>query len=444
MVNAINSALNDENEEWIVPPHDCPTGECKWDHYYTLAACAHCEDITHLLTTNCTEYKPADANSTASGGCEVSLPNGLSTFNSIEGMDRTNWDPARNLMVTSSSHTPLFYTNYTGHMATAQAIFALNPDEPPTDFQNKTTPIKPYMITKDSNPIARECAIIPCVQQQNFTLKSRPNSNVLIPTMIIEQQWDRYTTGVEQIENYTYPWALVDFPVANMTKGTKQLQTWTESVDSNYFGRQTYMELRGILPTYLDTITFTRYNSTSTSEIQSVHQYDNYSLESPEATAILRNSHPGRWNQTYCIEADNVTTMPDFVCAMHKLAAGITNGMRIPEWEYIPSQRPKAEGVMETPTQICFAQWQYISAPIAVWVLSLVLFIGVVVKTRRANIKTWRTSPLATLLLRLDPDSREHLKDWQRMGDAELRVMAEQLRLRLRVDGDGPPRFVKE
>ncbi|KAK2043795.1 hypothetical protein LZ31DRAFT_631800 [Colletotrichum somersetense] len=75
-------------------------------------------------------------------------------------------------------------------------------------------------------------------------------------------------------------------------------------------------------------------------------------------------------------------------------------------------------------------------------ILGLVLFVGVVIKTRRAQIKAWRTSPLATLLLRLDPDSREHLKDWQNMGDAELKDVAKELRQRLQMDESGP-RFVR-
>ena len=82
---------------------------------------------------------------------------------------------------------------------------------------------------------------------------------------------------------------------------------------------------------------------------------------------------------------------PDVECAMHNLAAGLTNGLRTDMWEVLPESRRVAAGQSFAPVQICHAQWQYISAPLAVWVLGLILFIGVVWKTRRANIKAWRS-----------------------------------------------------
>jgi hypothetical protein len=127
-------------------------------------------------------------------------------------------------------------------------------------------------------------------------------------------------------------------------------------------------------------------------------------------------------------------------CAMTNLAVGITNAIRVASWESDTTFKPFA-GTTFAPVNICNAQWQYISAPVAVWVLGLALLVGTILKTRRAQIKTWRTSPLAMLLLKLDPEGLGQLRDWQHMGDEELKELAATLKLRLYMDNEGP-RFV--
>ncbi|KAH6689082.1 hypothetical protein F5X68DRAFT_275074 [Plectosphaerella plurivora] len=438
----IASALSDDSDEWVVPPHNCPTGECDWEGYYTLAACTRCTDISDRLTRKCTPYKeagidPENGEFPASGGCEVSLPNGLSTFN----IDVPTYDPAynpgRNIMVMNTTLEPFIYTDLKGHFVTVQIILGLDPNQPASSFANNTRQLSRYRITEDSPLIARECAIIPCVQNQSFFLTSKPDSSILEPEIDVLREWTNFKWDPLAGQ------ALVDFPGGNITYDD---QTAAQRLLSHYpyFGGDWYRDIRDWLGLHLTAFTFgnspeqTDWAMTVTrSRLPEGQDYDS------TLASIMNNTHTGRWRNSYCLLADN-STRPDVECGMHKLAAGITNAMRTAAWEVPRNARKIAEGQSYSPQQICHAQWQYISAPVVVWILALVLFIGVVVKTRRAKIKAWRTSPLATLLLRLDPDSREHLKDWQRMGDAELRETAEQLKLRLKVDGDEPPRFVKE
>ncbi|KAH6689792.1 hypothetical protein F5X68DRAFT_230399 [Plectosphaerella plurivora] len=77
---AVGTALLDASNDWVVPPHHCPTGECFWEGYYTLAACTRCADITDRLEKTCAPYEPAGIDTPATGGCNISLPSGLSTF----------------------------------------------------------------------------------------------------------------------------------------------------------------------------------------------------------------------------------------------------------------------------------------------------------------------------------------------------------------------------
>ncbi|KAH6689793.1 hypothetical protein F5X68DRAFT_230400 [Plectosphaerella plurivora] len=308
--------------------------------------------------------------------------------------------------------------------------------------QNNTQHLRPFIITENSPLVARECAIVPCTQYQRFKLRSEDDSAVLIPEMHIIKEWDTY--GIYNNPETDHLSVLINFTAADVNSSIpfpQDITSWGPIV-----GEEWYQSIRDWLRWYLTAVTF------STSSIISGESMFETVMGPTDITrhfssneplmAMFNNSQTKSWRDHYCKVGNK--TRPDVECAMHKVAAGITNAMRAQSWQDLPRNRMVAQGIAYKPRQIVYAQWQYISAPIAVWVLGVILFVGVVIKTRRANIKAWRTSPLATLLLRLDQDSREHLKDWQHLGDAELRDLAEQVRLRLRVDEGGPPRFVKK
>ncbi|KAE8148548.1 hypothetical protein BDV25DRAFT_131148 [Aspergillus avenaceus] len=52
---------------------DCPTGECEFPPFRSLAACSTCTDISDMISTNCIKYWCA----TDTTHCSHSLPNGL-------------------------------------------------------------------------------------------------------------------------------------------------------------------------------------------------------------------------------------------------------------------------------------------------------------------------------------------------------------------------------
>ncbi|WYZ36020.1 hypothetical protein EsH8_X_000667 [Colletotrichum jinshuiense] len=196
----------------------------------------------------------------------------------------------------------------------------------------------------------------------------------------------------------------------------------------------TYKGLRGYLRGILGGYLWSMPNATEfgyTYEMTAIQRMYNHTIDKT-------------WTPIHCNGSNEATKTDGVACGMNKVAAALTNAFRLADWQtQNEDSRSVIRGTTKVARQICTAQWQYVSAPLAVWILGLVLFIGVVIKTRRAKIKTWRTSPLATLLMNLDPDSREHLKDWQHMGDAELQTVAQELRLRLHMDENGP-RFVRK
>ncbi|GKT41434.1 uncharacterized protein ColSpa_01615 [Colletotrichum spaethianum] len=411
--------------EWAIPASKCKTGECAWNEYYTIAACSRCTDISHLLTRTCTPVITSEDGFTDAGGCNVALPNGFS-FNSTD-MTEQSYNPNRIVMVMNTTMHPLVY-NYTAPLALVQSIVGL----PYGSSASNTS--KPFIITEDSPLSAHECVIVPCMQRQSLII-TRPvdnsNNNAALPTtddtvplIDIVEQWDNFTLSDGHV-SITF-----DDPGRNKNISKQQADKYTSPLitGTTYTGLRNY--LGGLLTGYVwSTPTDTGFN---------------YHSSEPGFRNIQLHTFNKNWSPLYC-DGDKTATSQDGVpCGINKVAAGLTNAFRLSSWQISDDDsRPVFNGTTNGPKQICTAQWQYVSAPVAVWILGLALFIGVVIKTRRANIKAWRTSPLATLLLRLDPDSREHLKDWQHMGDAELRTMAQELRLRLQVDEKGP-RFVRD
>ena len=413
-------ALDDTSSDWVVPPNQCVTGNCKWDKYFTLAACSRCADITSKLERTC---KPKNE-----GGCKVALPNGMSL--DVHYLDPNEFtDIHGTVMAINTTSTPLVYSNYSNPFIRIQSIFGFDPQQYP--LKQDSGGIKVYSITEDSILSAHECVIVPCVQQQQLILTDasesdsedgRPQPRV---SLSINQTWDTPVEGDGSSGNGV----TIDFnPSDHM-----DLETLGGGDVFPNFGMDTpsYKAIQAHLKALLDgSVTSESFGNT----FQVLTQDTATSFE--ELAFIFRNSLYANWTGTMCDSKES-----NVACAMTNLAVGITNAIRVASWESSDSWAP-FKGTTLAPVNICSAQWQYISAPVAVWVLGLALLVGTILKTRRAQIKTWRTSPLAMLLLKLDSEGLDHLRDWQHMGDEELKELAETLRLRLYMDNDGP-RFVQ-
>ncbi|KAH7359275.1 hypothetical protein B0T11DRAFT_300197 [Plectosphaerella cucumerina] len=398
MKYSIKSAIAVEDDEWLMPKHFCPTGNCKWPAYYTLAACSMCTDISDLLNRTCSPPESGAIN------------DGVAT-------------------------------------ETVQSIMGFDPSQMPNnDSWMEHLELGPYFVTEDSLIKARECVIVPCVQKQVFELfkenttaddlarSMQDDPSLPYPWMGIDMEW---LDASREIDNQGNPYIAVNF-----TKNNTLPSQMSDNQKHHWVGAGIEESAHNRIKDYASKI-FTGYvySAQANGSLPEEHMSITESDDNFMAYDILYNTHTGRWTGPYCDHS--IPTSNDLECAVHNAAAGITNAMRTYTWNVRHVNRAVHVGTSLAPVQVCSAQWQYISAPVAVWVLGMALFIDVVWKTRRANIKAWRTSPLAMLLLRLDPDSREQLKGWQNMGEAELRQTADELRLRLQIDQEGPPRFVR-
>ncbi|KAL0941912.1 acid phosphatase protein [Colletotrichum truncatum] len=431
LMQSFYGAMIGSYTDWAFPPHECKTGECVWEEYDTLAACSHCTDISHLLTRTCTPKITTKDKLDDAVGCNVALPNGFS-FDHVS-LPASHNDSHRIVMAMNTTVPALVYNNYTDPLAFVQSIQGF-PDK--VSAFNASNEPDVYIITEDSILSAQECVIVPCIQRQNFNITRSVTSGT--KNVVLRNTGDAVSVMkiINQWENYMFPsktelrrrFVSIDYDDRSDKESRNKEQDW---IDSFEIFLPSYEGMRGYLSDH--------FNGALVSSLDSPEFFETNNRSS--VFSIFKLTMKNHSSTLYCGDEETTAVKEDgVVCAMNRIAAALTNGFRHELWHI--GDLGQINGTTYEAQQICVAQWQYISAPIAVWALGLALFIGVVIKTRRANIKTWRTSQLATLLLRLDHDSHEHLKDWQHMRDAELLAVAQEVRLRLQVDENGP-RFVR-
>lgn len=425
----IDSALRDLNWEWISPPSTCITGNCAWEDYYTLAICETCTDLTKELIKNC-EPDPERDEGLPQPGCDISLPNGFS----LGGSSKSR----RNVVMVNTTDSPLG-GDYSNPIAIVQSIMAFDPKHDAS--KNVSSPIPVYSVTADSIFSARECALQACVQKQFYDIfkasefdNEEKDKDAEYYLTIDDEIWD--TSTIED-DGTVY----VDFDMSDMDLPESLKKAYANQeffiANASFEAMKSYVKatINGYVSTKSGNSTEFSYigGESATGDAKETKAASN------SIRRIFENTVKRTWTGFICDE-----TKPrynDMECAMTNLAAAITTGMKVAAWESVEDPR-YLTGTTLRPIQKCTAHWQYISAPIAVWLLSLALLIGTIWKTRRARIKAWRTSPLAILLLSLDSEDLAHLRDWQNYGDDGLRDLATKLRLRLKIDERGP-RFVR-
>jgi hypothetical protein len=430
MIFHVGSAIKDENIDWMAPPHYCVTGNCVWDEYYTLGICSRCTDIRDKLQKNCAADASRDEG-LSQPGCDIALPNGFS----LGGVNNSR----KNVLAISTRQLPMVYGSFEKPLAVIQSILGYDFKTYPNiteEFESRD--FYSYTISQDSLLAAHECVLVPCVQLQIFDVSKTPQDSKA-SGMIADSQPLTMTINLEEMTNYTIS-----------SNGDVNLP-FDASVLPHEIGKH-YRIGENFF-----TITNTTYELTRKYLAELLNGYIAYDKEinnhiavfndqlsliprdevDTSLTQIWVNSLKARWNYFLC---PYETPTGGIDCAIHNMAHGMSNAIRQAGWETTVNRGAMA-GTSFKSVQWCRASYAWLSAPIAIWLLSSLLFVGTIRKTKKAQLKTWRTSPLAMLLLSLDSEGIAHLRDWQHLGDDGLREVATKLRLRLLI-GDSGPRFV--
>lgn len=123
----------------------CPSGDCTWSDYSSLAVCAACQNVTDFLQINCTE------------SCEASLPGGA-----VLSKNST-------VLSTNVNFTPIIYTNFSNQAHTLGGFQGI------AAFDNLSP-------SRASDISATECMLYMCVHKFHSTVYNGTYSEDVLKT----------------------------------------------------------------------------------------------------------------------------------------------------------------------------------------------------------------------------------------------------------------------
>lgn len=101
------------------------------------------------------------------------------------------------------------------------------------------------------------------------------------------------------------------------------------------------------------------------------------------------------------------------------------------------SSSAMAAGEVLVPQTYIHITWYWITLPLFIWVLAVVMFLGTVIKTHRAGLWAWGPNPLALIFLGFDQEAQESMQDsGHGLSEKGLEKRADALKVRLRVEGE--------
>jgi hypothetical protein len=378
---------DDPYGNWAIPSYFCSSGNCTWSSYTSLGVCARCADLTSQLLRTCTSKPGIDPAGVT--GCDVSLPNGFS----LGGTE----DSRYNLMAMNTSTSPLVYTNYSSPIAIVQSITAYD-----TFFVNASTPIN-----------ASECALVPCVLSYDYSSVyelpgyAKNGFNGVAFNEYAAQIWDNYSFDTSQ----PFP---NNGPVINAPVDGQGLSYTSYSIGHDaYLGLMYYIEAL--------------FNGFVSSD-------GNHSLfyNSDNRTQKVRASSEDAMQATYqaptyCADVYGNVITDWNMCTLSMLSIGMTTIMRNSVFNLTT---PLAVGQTYVNRSTIVVAWLWIFPLVVLWLMSLIVLIGTVLKTRRSGVRTWRGDPLALVFLNL---GNQELQDMSGYGltDEGLLKKAQSLQVQL-------------
>ncbi|KAL7906537.1 hypothetical protein GGI35DRAFT_482692 [Trichoderma velutinum] len=351
--NVYNAILNPESQVWAQPQYVCNTGNCTWEPVASIGICASCSDISADLTMSCKRLEPSDDEGNYRN-CTVSLPNGFATWFVDGGLHGCP-------MIIGNSNdnfSPLVYKK--NILPIIQGIKAVNNDTNP--YTNQYAGIE---LTAETPFIATECALVPCVRSvQASVRKSVYNESTPI------YWFEREAT------NRNSDWWVTMNPPWGPDLGVQEGQSFGigfEALDA------LVVFIRSLLSGAVWVVSDSLILDASKADIIAAIFYGDF--------------------------ADCDNPLDKISCAVNNVAQAISKTF----WDtpYINSGIEDTHmAIGETFVSLTFVriQWGWLAFPIAIWVLSVITLLGTVWRTRRAQVQTWRNSPLPLVFLHLHED----------------------------------------
>jgi len=409
--------------DWRIPIYYCSTNQCRWRPTPSVAIVSHCTDITAKLTKNCT-YDPLRDKDSADPGCDYVLENGFS----LGGTNRSRTRLGTITTLANSSFSPIVYKDGGPNIAIIQSIVANVSEWDWIEHKlhvNKAVPM-----------VASECILAPTV----FVFEASINYTKHANGGQSDGKWHEIGYRTNASTSLTESGDVLLKPKRNDTAGIGENDVFSMGADTyrafrNYFS--------WILPGAME------------SEDGEIPTFTSEHANVDVPMAILNNP----WNCTL----DGEIFHDIMACTTTSIMEGINTAIRsvplyrnISESEDQNSEEPPSESDQEdemrgnktllkppadmvaygtTVEDVPFVavEWLWIFLPILLWSMSTTFIFGVMLRTRRAGVQTWRTNPLAVVFLDVGDQEREHVRAHELTEDG-LYKRAEHLRVKLKVE----------
>ncbi|KAL4745770.1 hypothetical protein BDW72DRAFT_186100 [Aspergillus terricola var. indicus] len=370
--NVYNSLLNiNSAENWAIPAYTCATGNCTWAPIATLAIRPACSDVSSQLNRTCTadsQYKDV-RNCTASLGDDGPSAWYREGGSAAQAMDVSTTSATKALVYTSSLLPVIQYVLAVGSNNNSQASWDV------VDSVNNSTQF-----------IATECALELVIR----SVQADITEGTYRETTLAE--WSELQTPNGTFNDYE----VVLFPPWNQSLGL--------AAANKTFGIG--FEAWNSISHFLDTIfTGSAYaasgifgfsassGSYATSDTLEALFYSDFNKTT--STSTKANSTDSTENGIMASCTDQLS------CAIGNVAAAMSKTFR--DTAIIGSGSGGDQSLVKGQTMIIVpfveVHWEWLVLPLLVWVLTCLVWLAAVLKTRRGRIYKWANNPLPLLYL---------------------------------------------
>lgn len=378
MFDGMFSGAPSPNTSSFSPNLSCPTGNCTFPPFQTLAVCSECENITNALDKKCHnmqwEHSPGPPEATV--WCEYSLPNSLK-MNKTFGPSTIATDGS-SLFVGPQTY-PQSIIKFTGIWSGAPSTA---PDfDPPYDLNAWVIASEAALSTNDV--AATQCFLYWCVDTMQAVVTNGQSSETKMDS------WHNKTAPLEALAALQYDLG-PDFSYTNKTWKLKPPSLNPNGSSFDFVvDRYASQALGAWLKEHLRSSSDVKFDSTTGSTHIAnplYHEMDTQSL-------LLKT---------------NITAM------FENLAASMSQNLRSTS---IDSQRLNqtlypaspdvlgvgpANGTATSLEILVSVRWPWLAFPVALLLIALVFFSLTLLSTSRHQLEVWKLSPFPLIFNRVD------------------------------------------
>jgi hypothetical protein len=344
-------------------PAECPTGNCTWPTYHTMAFCSTCEDITSRLRMQDILLAPLNSSHPMQIVNNYTLPNGFGINGKyIDRADGNAKLPLLNITTTAPVAVPArrrfrsVAFNNTGSVLLSIFAVGAPPGKAPIQPDYNTTGTTDYVLngTNFAPPIAYECALRFCFHEMSASFQNGTLVEKVVNTWMNDSQLEpRFRNWSSAVQ--------VDFrpQTANGQVFSTNNNAWRAL--ELYLGNMFYGNVTGIAG-----VRPFRTPLSSTPVMQAIYMSMNTSA----------------------------TGFPDVV---DNVARSLSQSLR--KLSYQPGPIKGAAYGIDGRFRV---RWEWLALPVFELVASLAFLVAVMLETRRSGLVPWTNSILGVLFHGLD------------------------------------------